>query len=61
MADDITKAPRYEARDFPGMILGGDHNDLPPGAASRQINLSVSSIGEMVTRRGYKAVEFEDE
>ncbi len=51
---------RVEARDFPGMIEGVDVEDLPPGAAEEQVNMTSLVPGEMSTRRGYRQVQFEE-
>lgn len=44
---------------FPGMIDAADPNDLPPGAAQVQINLSSAKPGELRTRGGYLPVTFQ--
>lgn len=44
---------------FPGMVDAADPNDLPPGAAQVQINLSSAKPGEMRTRLGFLPVSFE--
>lgn len=44
---------------FPGMVDAADPNDLPPGAAQVQINLSSAVPGELRSRTGYLPVTFE--
>jgi hypothetical protein len=45
--------------DFPGLITNVDHHDLPDGAADIQTNVVCQSVGQIVTRKGYREVSFE--
>ena len=51
---------REEARDFAGMISNVDPLDLPPGAATEQVNLQCVKLGQMETRAGYLVVRFDE-
>lgn len=55
--------PRSQAEldDFPGLMTRPDPNDIPDGAAEVQTNLSSHAPGMLVTRPGYKQVQFDAE
>ena len=48
-----------EIRDFPGLILDMDPNDLPMGAAEQQVNVQSNTPGILVSRTGYLELSFE--
>lgn len=50
-----------EIRDFAGLVTRADPDDVPPGAAQDQVNLSSARAGELVTRSGARPVIFEEE
>jgi hypothetical protein len=50
-----------EIKDFPGLITNMDPDDLPPGAAQVQINVTSERAAALEVRGGYLAVTFEDE
>lgn len=64
MNQDGERAKRAKARvpirDFPGLMLNVDPDDMPPGAAAEQVNMASSRIGELELRPGYRPVNFED-
>jgi hypothetical protein len=48
-------------RDFPGLVLEVDPNDLKPGASPDQVNFTGDEVGWLQTREGYLPVKFEDD
>lgn len=46
-------------RDFPGLVLQVEGTELPPGAASEQVNASSARTGSLRVRTGYRVVQFE--
>jgi hypothetical protein len=48
-------------RDFPGLITNLDPDDLPPGSAQVQVNVTSSRPAVLEPRPGYRVVIFEDE
>ena len=48
-------------RDFPGLVLESDSNDLAPGAADIQTNLTSDEPGVLQSRPGLGLVEFAGE
>lgn len=50
-----------EIRDWPGLVTNADAHDLPPGAATEQVNLQSSQAGVLEARPGFLFVAFEDE
>lgn len=55
----VPAIPSVEIMDFPGMITNLDERDLPPGAASEQVNVCSLIGGELQVRRGIREVTFE--
>ena len=49
-----------EVREFLGLVSNRDPSDLEPGQAREQVNLAVINPGELLVRRGYRVVQFED-
>lgn len=49
-----------EIRDFPGLITNADPNDIPPGAACEQVNVTATIFGQLRPRGGYRVVKFEE-
>lgn len=58
MADRPTA--QIVARDFPGMVIAVDPDDLPPGAAELQVNLQSDRAGELRTRPGFRKLAFDE-
>lgn len=52
---------RVEVRDFPGLILNMDPDDLPAGASRVQVNAGSHKPAELEVRPGYRVVRFEDQ
>jgi len=48
-----------EIREFPGLVNNVDPNDIPPGYATVQTNMTCVVEAELNTRGGYRAVSFE--
>lgn len=46
-------------RDFQGLALQADPNDLPEGAAYDQVNAQSSEIGKLKVRNGLRVITFE--
>jgi len=63
MAARDLKAPdsRVNVRDFPGLIVNIDPNDLPPGAGRIQRNATSVRPAELRARPGFKEVTFDQE
>lgn len=49
-----------KVNDFPGMANNVDPMDLPPGAASLQINVTSQTPGRLESRKGYQIVKYEN-
>lgn len=47
--------------DFLGLITNIDHHDLPNGAGEIQTNMVCLSMGQLVSRKGYREVIFENQ
>lgn len=52
---------RVEMKDFPGLVLNLDPNDLQPGAAREQVNVTSARPAALEVRPGYRFVQFEDQ
>lgn len=52
---------RVEMRDFPGLVLNLDPDDLQPGAAREQTNVTSARPAALEVRPGYRVVRFEDQ
>lgn len=52
---------RVVIRDFAGLVAHVDPHDLPPGAASLQVNALSWRPGELRVRPGYAVVSFDPE
>lgn len=52
---------KVEIRDFPGLQVNVDPEDIPPGASQKQVNACSISIAELQVRAGYREVVFENE
>jgi len=50
-----------QIRDFQGINLNADPQDLPPGQAVDQVNVTCLKEGQIETRGGFRFVEFEDD
>lgn len=50
-----------EIRDFPGLVLNLDPDDLPPGSAREQKNMTSARPAALEVRPGYRVVRFEDQ
>jgi len=50
-----------EIRDFPGMAIRIDPDDIEPGAAVIQINMQSTLPGKLTLRPGMVPVTFEEE
>ncbi len=50
-----------ELKDFQGLQTRPDPNDIPPGAATRQVNATCIVPGQLTVRPGMKQVSFEDD
>lgn len=51
---------QVELRDFPGLILNIDPDDLKPGAAQKQVNITSARPAALEVRPGFRPVTFED-
>jgi hypothetical protein len=47
-------------RDFEGLQSRPDPNDIPPGAATRQVNVTCIVPGQLTSRPGTREVSFEE-
>ena len=47
--------------DFPGLVVDGAAEDIPPGAAQVQTNCMSDIIGKLRSRWGVTEVKFEEE
>jgi hypothetical protein len=61
MAEKMRSDTRVRVRDFPGLVLNVDPNDLPPGAAREQTNITSALPASLEVRPGYRVVRFEDQ
>lgn len=50
-----------EIQDFPGLVTRIDPDDVTPGGAVEQVNVSSLQTGELRSRSGYRPVTFEEE
>ncbi len=50
-----------EIKDFSGLMTRADPDDLPPGAAQVQTNLTSSRPGELRVRPGLRQVSFDEQ
>lgn len=50
-----------ELRSFPGMTTDVDPNDVAPGAAELQLNITSDEPGKLIARRGIREVSFDPE
>lgn len=48
-------------RDFAGLKTNQDPNDIEPGAATRQVNVSAERPGELRPRQGWARVRFDNQ
>lgn len=51
---------KVEIRDFPGLASRVDPNDVLPGAATVQINVTCVTPGALSVRGGLRPVQFEE-
>jgi hypothetical protein len=51
---------QVELRDFPGLVLNIDPDDLKPGASQEQINVTSARPAALEVRPGFRPVKFED-
>jgi hypothetical protein len=49
-----------ELRDFPGLVLNIDPDDLKPGASQAQVNVTSARPAALEVRPGFRPVKFED-
>jgi hypothetical protein len=49
------------AQDWKGLITDASPYVLPPGAATEQVNLRAHISGQLITRGGMNALEFDEE
>lgn len=50
---------KVEIRDFPGLASDLDPQDIGPGAAEEQVNVTSDVTGELNVRLGYRQLSFE--
>jgi hypothetical protein len=50
---------RSTFKDFPGLVNNADRRDLPPGAATVQVNLGSRQHGNLKSRKGLAPLSFE--
>ena len=57
----VAEQPKSQVviRDFPGLVIDSDENDLRPGASQEIVNLTLDDIGVMKSRRGFEVILFE--
>ncbi len=58
--DPIRPDDRVVIRDFLGMDMRADANDIPPGATTRQVNITGIRKGELRPRGGFRILKFEE-
>lgn len=56
---DLPRA-KVEINDFSGLLSHGDPNDIPPGAAQVQLNVSSRTPGELRSRPAWEFLNFEE-
>jgi hypothetical protein len=49
---------QIQMRDFPGLILDQDANDIAAGAGRKQVNL-IPFAGQLIARKGPRELSFE--
>jgi hypothetical protein len=50
---------RVELKDFPGLVLNIDPDDLRPGAAREQTNVTSAKPAVLEVRPGFRVVRFD--
>ena len=50
-----------ELTDFPGLMSSADADDIPPGAAETQVNMTCTRQGALTLRGGYRKVSFDED
>jgi hypothetical protein len=57
----MPKEPRaqVDVKDFAGLLTNVDPDDVPTGAAQKQVNVVCITLGELQVRGGYREVTFD--